>query len=311
MFTVFEDDSAQPVRSARRKVTKGPVTKGPLAKSRSLRNLTNSAHSGESTGVSRNGRQTEGIFLPKQKVVVYGPSPRARRTSGPTEASPRPKQYAAEEVATPLQHDSGSWNAQHSMRVWNLQQRFAGSPAKVVIEALEHTGGHVGRAARLLRSAAAAAGDLPPENAAPVGMLAGWARKIVDPLYTGHMGKDEAGHELYIETGDNATQVTANGTAKIPVEAGTQVDAEAQVETATQTAEDLVPLSEFKALKVELPQPYAYAQLVCFVCPDRLCCHLRQGEVEALREARRKSRAEAKEVSTLLKSAAVAAQVRT
>jgi hypothetical protein len=126
-------------------------------KQQGLRNVTNRqphAASGE-----RGGPKAR---LNKPQQSYYGPSPRVLRgqvadaapaaTAATAVVAAPANEAAAETVARDEQANAEEAAHPWDGRVRQLQQRFTGSPTKAIVEALEHTNGHAGKAARLLRS---------------------------------------------------------------------------------------------------------------------------------------------------------------
>lgn len=101
-----------------------PLRRKPKQK-KSLRNVTATGRPQEEDGAERGERRSP-------EACKYGPSPRVLRGQNAVGSAP-----TAED-----------WDG----RVRQLQERFHDSPRKAIVDALAHTNGHAGKAARLLRS---------------------------------------------------------------------------------------------------------------------------------------------------------------
>eukprot|EP01043_Picozoa_sp_COSAG02_P010981 COSAG02_NODE_398_length_23118_cov_49.968939_8_plen_561_part_00 len=98
-----------------------------------LRNVTNRQQAERASGRQKSSRA----------VSTYGPSPRVLRGEVGASDLTGIDAAPATDVVEPHPWDD---------RVQQLQERFRESPKKAIVDALKHTNGHAGKAARLLRS---------------------------------------------------------------------------------------------------------------------------------------------------------------
>lgn len=126
------DDAAAEVSTSTGRLGSAGGLKGARRK-QGLRNVTNQQQAERASGRQKSSRA----------LSTYGPSPRVLR--GEVGAGDLTGVDAAPAIEVDEPHP---WDD----RVQQLQERFRDSPKKAIVDALKHTNGHAGKAARLLRS---------------------------------------------------------------------------------------------------------------------------------------------------------------